>query len=455
MLQLETIAAVATPPFTAAVGIIRMSGLDCFKIAEEVFFPEDGSSFSDAKPRVMTYGRLVSDGILMDRVMAVRFPSPNSYTGENSVEIYCHGGTFLLSSALGVLVRAGARPAEPGEFTKRAFLNGKTDLSGAEAVSDIIAADTGNALFNAAGQLAGRLAGRLKSARDEAVAIAAGFSAWIDFIDEGVEPPDTSESVIRLRELSNELKSLADSYTTGRVVKEGVECAIIGRPNVGKSSLLNLLAGFSRSIVTDIPGTTRDVVEAQVRVGGVMLKLNDTAGIRNTSDLIESLGIKRSRETVGASGLVLAVFDGSRELGKEDELVLDLCRDKTFIAVLNKADLGTLPFEALRLEAPHFVCLSSLTGEGLEELSNMIAALFLKGDMPLDGSVITNSRQADALARAANALASAAQTLKSGFTPDIAQIELFAAVDAIGEITGENASIEVINEIFARFCVGK
>lgn len=445
----DTIVAPATAPVTSAIGVIRMSGPDAAKIAESVFFPFSGRKLTDT-PRLAQYGELKGE-LVIDRCVAVYFAAPKSYTGEDIVEFSLHGGGGVMRGALSLLTEKGARMASPGEFTRRAYANGKLTLFEAEAVADLIEAETPEAAANAAGQLSGALGAKFEQYYDRLLDITALFTASIDYVSEGVDPPDLKHTENELSDLAKGLKTLADSFDKGRYLSEGVRAVIAGRPNVGKSSVLNALSGRDRAIVSDIPGTTRDTLEQTVYLGGVKVVLTDTAGLRATDDPIESLGVKRAEAELDRAALFIAVFDGSRPLEKEDHALLDRLRsqNKPVIAALNKSDLG------LKASLEGALSLSALTGEGIDALAQAIKDAVGIGGFTPDGSLITNRRQADALARAAQSCALAAQALKEGFTADVAWVDADAALAALGELTGQNTSEQTLTRVFERFCLGK
>ena len=438
----DTIAAIATPPATGAIGIIRLSGPQARAVADRIFFPyskPDGAALSALPPRCAHFGRVLdADGRLLDKALALVFPAPHSYTGEDCVELHCHGGLRLLDRVLSLCFANGARQAEAGEFTKRAFLNGRLDLTEAEAVADLIHAETLEGVRNAAD-------------------VTAHFTAYIDYTDEGVEPPDCAGAEAICRQSAKRLADLADSFAGGRLFTEGIRCAIVGRPNAGKSSLLNALCGFERSIVTDLAGTTRDTVEETVQVGPILLRLIDTAGLRSGAEAVEQLGIERTKAAVRQAGLVVAVFDGGEAFTEADRAVCSLLADTTvpIVAAVNKSDL---PQRLDRAAAPALadaVSVSAATGAGLELLRQRICALCAADAVRPDGSMITNRRQAEALKRAAEAARHAAEALCAGFTPDIAWVDAEAALSAIGEVTGQTVNAEILSRVFERFCVGK
>jgi tRNA modification GTPase len=438
----DTIAAVATPPATGAVGIIRLSGPAAFDIADAVFTPNGGTPLSELPKRYAHLGKIKDfDGRVIDSALALLFPAPNSYTGEDCAEFHCHGGLALLNRVLSLCFANGARAAQRGEFTKRAFLNGKLDLSGAEAVADLIAAENVEGIKNAAGQLTGRLHSGLEEISNTLLDVLSHFTAYIDYTDEGVEPPDLGATVHTLEDCAKKLRALSDSFSEGRLFTEGVRCAIIGKPNAGKSSILNALVGYDRSIVTEFAGTTRDTIEETVRLDSVILRLVDTAGLRTAKDLAEKLGVERAVSAADSAGLIIAVFDGSVPASAEDEQTLSVAQESECekIYVINKCDLdkklkpeGLIPGRAVEISAK--------TGEGLDKLKEEIKSRFVSGKIMPDGSIITNRRQADAMRRAAEHAERAANTLRANLTPDVAWVDAESALCAVGEVTGKTVS---------------
>ncbi|MBR3569428.1 MAG: tRNA uridine-5-carboxymethylaminomethyl(34) synthesis GTPase MnmE [Oscillibacter sp.] len=456
----EPIAAIATGQSRCAIGIIRVSGDGCFAVCERVFRADSGKPFASLPPRTMSLGSLSdAGGAAIDRALAVRFPAPHSYTGEDCAEFHCHGSPIVLREVLLSLFQAGARQATAGEFTKRAFLNARLDLTEAEAVIDLIDAETAAAARNAAAQLDGALSRVLEPIQETLLDVAARFYAVVDYPDEDIEDTRPEEIADALSRSGAALDNLLGACRRGRVLKSGVKTAIIGRPNAGKSSLFNALAGFERVIVTEIPGTTRDTVEESVVCGGVLLRLTDTAGLRDASDAAERLGVERSRKAVADADLVFVVADASAAPTEEDADAVRLAREsgKPWIFISNKRDLPqNADFDAWEnaAQAAHTVRVSAKTGDGLSELERVVGELFPVGDAA-PGALLTDQRQEDAARRARDALSRAQNALQSGFTPDAVLTDAEDALDAVGELTGRTAKEELVSHIFSRFCVGK
>ncbi len=458
---MDTIAAVATGAGVSAIGVLRVSGTAALSAADAVFRPRDGRPLSAHPPRTMVMGTLLGpDGGAVDRCLAVTFPAPRSYTGEHSAEFHCHGSPVVLRLGLQALCAAGARLAGPGEFTRQAFLNGRLDLTEAEAVIDLIDAESAAAARNALGQLGGSLRRRAETVRDALVDVTSRFYAVVDYPDEDIEDVRPEDIRRALQSSGQTLTELLATFRRGQVLRAGVPAALLGRPNVGKSSLLNALLGYDRAIVTDIPGTTRDTVEEKCSLGGVLLRLIDTAGFRQTEDTVEKLGTERARMAAEEAGLVLALVDGSQPFTPEDEAILRLAAGKEhWLLLLTKADLpqkAILPeLSALPGTAPAAVLpLSARTGEGLPALESAVTALFPQGEAE-SGGLLTNPRQAEAVGRALDAVRRAEEALTLGMTPDVILTDAEEALSALGELTGATAREEIVDAIFSRFCVGK
>lgn len=451
----DIIAAVSTGMSVSAIGIIRLSGNGCAGVADQVFTLNNGQPLESAPNRKLMLGTLHDkQGRTIDQCMAVFSRGPHSYTGEDTVEFHCHGSPAVLSAGLEALYLAGARPANRGEFTKRAFLNGQLGLTQAEAVIDLIEAETAEAAANAAGQVGGKLQKALSPIYNDLTDLCSHFHAVLDYPDEDIEDFGLQNYNSSLRANAKALYALLQTYGQGRILRHGVSAAIVGKPNVGKSSLLNALAGYERVIVTEIAGTTRDTVEETVMLGSTKLRLIDTAGIRDTADTIEAMGVERSKKEAENADLVIFVCDGSKELTEEDRAVIEVCMDaENAIALINKSDLGSkvtpsdLPFMTV-------IPISAKNGDGLGLLADAVDTMFA-GNTPCDGSILTNTRQYDAIRRAYESMLHALQGLQLGLTPDAVLIDVEAAMEAMGEVTGTTVREDITARIFERFCVGK
>ena len=451
----QVIAAVSTGNQVSAIGILRLTGDGCAEIAGKVFTLNNGNPLQEAPNRKLMLGSLRdTQGRIIDQCMAVYTRAPHSYTGEDTVEIQCHGSPAVLAEGLNALFAAGAAPAKRGEFTKRAFMNGQLDLTQAEAVIDLIEAETADAAANAAGQVGGRLVKTLSPIYNDLTDLCSHFHAVLDYPDEDIEDFGLDKYAGALRNNAKALYALLQTYGQGRILRQGVAAAIVGKPNVGKSSLLNALAGYDRVIVTEIAGTTRDTVEETVMLGSTRLRLIDTAGIRETEDKIEAIGVERSKAAVENADLVLFVCDGSKPLTEEDKEVINVCLDvDNAIALINKSDLGSA-VEPSDLPFMQVIHISTKTGEGLDLLADAVDVMFAN-ETPCDGSILTNPRQFDAIRRAYEAMLSALQGLKLGLTPDALLTDVEAAMEAMGEVTGGTVREDITARIFERFCVGK
>ena len=451
----DIIAAVSTGMTVSAIGIIRLTGNGCGEVADKVFKLNNGQSLTESPVRKLMLGTLQDkEGRTIDQCMAVFSKAPHSYTGEDTVEFHCHGSPAVLSAGLEALYLAGARPANRGEFTKRAFINGQLGLTQAEAVIDLIEAETADAAANAAGQVGGRLQKKLTPIYNTLTDLCSHFHAVLDYPDEDIEDFGLQNYRTPLQNSAKELDALLQTYGQGRILRQGVAAAIVGKPNVGKSSLLNALAGYDRVIVTEIAGTTRDTVEETVMLGNTRLRLIDTAGIRDTNDRIEAIGVERSKKEAENADLVIFVCDGSQPLTQEDHEVIGVCLDaQNAIALINKSDLGSkvvpsdLPFSTI-------IPICAKTGEGLDQLRDVVDMMFA-GNAPCDGSILTNTRQYDAIRRAHEAMLQAIKGLQAGLTPDAVLTDVECAMEAMGEVTGATVREDITARIFERFCVGK
>ena len=449
----QLIAAVATGRQPTAIGIIRLTGDGAIAALDKVFTAKNGKSMADAPDRKLILGHLhAPDGTVLDEVLATVSRAPHSYTGEDTAELQCHGSPAVLAAGLQALFAAGARQAQPGEFTKRAFLSGCLDLTQAEAVIDLIEAQTVQAAANAAGQLSGALGKKLDPIYDKITDILAHFHAVLDYPDEDIEEFEMERFRGVFAGCREELAALAATYRRGQVLKNGVQAVILGSPNAGKSSLLNALAGYDRVIVTDIPGTTRDTVEETIKLGRHLVRLMDTAGIRETSDAIEEMGVKRSLAAAEEAQLAIFVCDGAKELTEVDRRAIAQAQKAPLsVGVINKSDLGQVVQE---LPFSHTVTISARTGQGVAALEQVLDQL-LGDDAPAVGTLLTNARQLDCVLKAVEALDAVLSSMDMGFTPDAVLVDAEAALEHLGEVTGRTMREEVVGRIFERFCVGK
>ncbi|MCD8126859.1 MAG: tRNA uridine-5-carboxymethylaminomethyl(34) synthesis GTPase MnmE [Clostridiales bacterium] len=454
----DTIAAIATGQGRSAIGILRLSGPEARQVLDRVFTPAGKTPLLARPAGTLVYGSLYrEDGTLLDRCMATFSLAPHSYTGEDTAELQCHGSPAVLTAGLEALFAAGARQARAGEFTRRAFLNGKLDLTQAEAVIDLIDAETTAAAVNAAGQLSGAIRRKIQGIYDGLVNLTAHYHVVLDYPDEDIDPFTLDEISGAVSDAVRDLRTLSASYRRGRRLTEGVPTALIGPPNAGKSSLLNALLGYGRAIVTPVPGTTRDTVEETCVIGGTLLRLVDTAGIREARDQVEQLGVARSRAALERAELVLMVVDGSAPLTPEALALLDgLPEGKLCVVVVNKCDLPcAVSCTSFPQRFAQVCAVSARTGEGLEALEGCIAALLAEGEAPPTGELITNARQAEAISRAADSLEAVGQALADGMPPDCVLTDVEGALYALGEVTGGTVTEDVTDRIFSRFCVGK
>jgi len=450
----DTIAAIATGTQVSAIGIIRLSGDETFRVIDRLFFPYSDKKMSESADRRLIFGELRDrGGELLDVCLCTISRAPHSYTGENTAELQCHGSPTVLRAALDELFALGARQAAPGEFTKRAFLNGRMELCAAEAVADIIDAETVECAKNAAGQLSGAISRKVDGIYSALTDISSHYHAVLDYPDEDIEDFQLESYEGSLTSALTELERLLQSHERGKLMTGGIPAAIAGRPNAGKSSLLNALLGYDRAIVTAIPGTTRDTIEEKLRIGRLTLRLIDTAGIRDTDDEVERLGVERSRAAMSKAELVIAVVDGSGEITDEDrEVIAQAESAPKGIVVLSKRDIAEQDAEITT--ALPVVSLSSVTGDGMDELERVIAEQFPLPEVPA-GEILTNVRQADAVKRAIEYMRSALDAMRAGMTPDIVLTETEGAMSALGELSGRTVREDVTNRIFQRFCVGK
>ena len=452
----KTIAAISTANGQGGIGVIRISGETALSVAEKVFFSAADKKITGMKGYTAAYGKIVDDGETIDEAVALVFRAPHSYTGEDVVELSCHGGLYVTQRVLRAVLKNGAAPAEAGEFTKRAFLNGKLGLTEAEAVMDIISARGAQSARAALSCMEGRLRQRIDKVRDTLVNTAAHLSAWADYPEEDIPEVDNDSLRQRLTDCHNELRSLLDSYDAGQIMREGVDTVIAGRPNVGKSTIMNLLSGCERSIVTSIPGTTRDVIEETVILGEIPLRLSDTAGIRSTDDPVEKIGVERARSRILKAGLVLAVFDSSRPLSDDDKELIDLLTDAPALAVINKTDLPQqLDTEYIRRKIKHLVFISALEGIGAYELEKQVAEIIGTSKLDASQGILATERQRTSAENALHSVDEAISALSMGITLDAVTVIIEDAINSLLELTGERVTEAVVDKVFSHFCVGK
>ena len=452
----KTVAAIATPNSSGGVGIVRISGDNAIEIADKVFRALNHKSLKDSKGYTAHYGKIVDGQTEVDEGIALIFKAPRSYTGEDVVELSCHGGLYITKRTLRAVLRAGAEPAPAGEFTKRAFLNGRIDLAEAESVMALISAQGEQAAAAAYNTLEGKLSEKISVAAHELVSVCAYMAAWVDYPYDEIEEISNERLMSTFNNTKKELNELLQSFENGRAVTQGVDAVIVGRPNVGKSTLMNLLSGYERSIVTDIPGTTRDVIEETVKIGDIILRLADTAGIRSTDDRVESIGVSLAHKRLNRAQLVIAVFDGAQELNDEDKKILNDCKEKTSVAVINKSDLTQMAdIDYIKAHTKHTVLISAKSGEGFKELEQILSKILGSADFDPSVAALTTERQRLCCEKALSSIEEAIDALNMGVTLDAVNVCVDDAVNSLLELTGEKAGEAVVNEVFAQFCVGK
>jgi tRNA modification GTPase len=459
MKEFDTIAAIATSIGEGGIAIIRVSGEKALDIVTSIFTGKNGRSLKDISTYTMRYGHILDkeQNQIIDEVIVSYMKGPRSFTAEDTIEINCHGGVTSTNRVLEEVIKAGARLAEPGEFTKRAFLNGRIDLSQAEAVIDIIRAKTELSRKSALAQSEGLISREIKGLRNRLLEAIAHIEATVDFPEEDLEEITGERVSSSLKNMLIDIEELIDTANGGRILREGLNVVIAGKPNVGKSSLLNALVMEKRAIVTEIPGTTRDVIEEYINIDGIPVKIIDTAGIRETEDIVEKIGVEKSKEKVEEADLIILLLDLSRELDNEDIEIIDYIKDKKHIILLNKSDLEpVLDLEKINTDNKNSIIpISAATGEGIRELKELIKEMFFKGEVSASEVIITNSRHKEALIRAREKCDAAYETLKSGLSIDLASIDIRSAWSYMGEITGETMEEDIIDKIFSEFCIGK
>lgn len=449
---MKTIAAISTPPGNGGIGIIRISGEDALRIINKIFVPKKAGELT---PFVLKLGNIIDDNNeKLDQVLVSYFKAPKSYTGEDVVEISCHGGNIILKNILDIVLKNGAFLAEAGEFTKKAFLNGKMDLTQAEAVMDLINSKSEKEERASAKQLEGRVGQEIRRIKDNIINMLADIEANIDYPEyEDIEEVQNEKISKILEEQVTSLKMLEQSFKNGKILKNGISTAIIGKPNVGKSSLLNILLDEERAIVTEIPGTTRDTIEEYITINGITLKLIDTAGIRSTEDLVENIGVEKSKKAITDAELVLFILDGSCGYSNEEKLLYEQIKDKQHIVVINKIDLNC---EKIDIKNENVIRISTKTREGLEELEKRIEKLFDLNNIDTENSlIITNIRHKDLITKAIQNIEKAKEAVENKVPVDMVSINIQEAINSLGEILGESISENVLNKIFEKFCVGK
>ena len=453
----NTIAAISTAPGIGGIGIIRMSGDNCFDVLDKIFKQKNIQNIEEIKGYSIKYGTIIDGEEIVDEVLVSYFKAPKSYTAENMCEINSHGGVVIMNKILDLCIRNGADLAEPGEFTKRAFLNGRMDLSQAEAVIDIINAKTDKEAKISLEQLEGNLSEKITNIRKIIISVMADIEATIDYPEYDLEEVTNAKILKILDEVDIILDSLEKSFYNGKILREGISTAIIGRPNAGKSSLLNIILNEERAIVTDIEGTTRDTIEEYISIDGVPLKIIDTAGIRNASDEVERIGVQKAIEIAKKSDVVIAIFDVSRELNKEDEEILSLLEDKNSIILLNKIDLDRkVSLEKIKNVNKPIVEISTKTREGLDELYSEISNLFKLKEIANDGeTIVSNVRHKYIILNSRRNLDKARETIRNNMPIDMISTHLKEILEELGKITGETVTEDVIAEIFSKFCLGK
>lgn len=460
MKEFDTICAIATPVGEGGVSIIRVSGEKALNIASNIFIPKNSYDIKNMQTYTMKYGNVidVENNEIVDEVILSYMKSPNSYTGENVVEINCHGGVVSTNSVLNQIVRAGARLAEPGEFTKRAFLNGRIDLSQAEAVMDIITAKTELSMKSAMLQSNGALSKEIAELRKYLLNVLALIEYSVDFTEDDEDIVD-DDLVIQIKDgidtTISKIKILLKNANEGKIIRDGLNVVIVGKPNVGKSSLLNALLREKRAIVTEVPGTTRDVIEEYINLDGIPIKIIDTAGIRDTDDIVEKIGVEKSKEKIEEADLVILMLDTSREIDDDDKSIIDKIIDKKYIVLLNKIDLDIKISQDIMSNLNNKIYISAKTGKGIDDLKEEIKKLFFNGEINSESLIISNTRHKQALYRALENCDTALCKININEYLDLISIYITAAMKALSEITGDELDEDLLNKIFSEFCVGK
>ncbi|WP_411678703.1 tRNA uridine-5-carboxymethylaminomethyl(34) synthesis GTPase MnmE [Clostridium thailandense] len=459
MREFDTIAAIATVLGEGGISIIRVSGEKSLDIVSSIFKGKKETGLNGIKTYTMRYGFIIEKetGDVLDEVIVTYMKAPRSFTAEDTVEINCHGGVISTQKVLEEVIKNGARIAEPGEFTKRAFLNGRIDLSQAEAVIDIIRAKTELSMKSAVQQSSGRVSKEINNIRGNLLEIIAHIEATVDYPEDDLEEMTSERVTVELGGILDKIKEILSTADEGKIIREGLNTVIVGKPNVGKSSLLNSLLMEKRAIVTDVPGTTRDVIEEYINIDGVPVKIIDTAGIRDTEDVVEKIGVEKSKEKINEADLIILMLDLSRELDEEDHEIIEYIEGKKYIILLNKSDLdGKINKESLNKLNPRYIIeTSSKTGQGIDELKDCIKDLFFKGEVTSMDILITNTRHKEALIRAKENCIQALDALENTLAIDLASIDIRNAWSNLGEITGDTLGEDIIDKIFSEFCLGK
>jgi len=456
---MDTIAAISTAMGESGIGIVRLSGKESINICNNIFIGNKEKTLKDAKNRELTYGYIVDGGEKVDEVLIASMKGPYTYTREDMVEIYCHGGIVPVRRILELVLENGARLADKGEFTKRAFLNGRLDLSQAEAVMDLIKAKTDESYDMSLNQLEGKLSKEVNNIRDILLNILAHIEVSIDFSDEDIEEINCKNLESQAKLVEEKIDKLLSTENRGRILRDGLNTVILGKPNVGKSSLLNAILRENRAIVTDIPGTTRDIIEEYVNIDGIPLKIIDTAGIRNTENIVEQIGVDRAKDMVDKADLIIAVFDASESLTEEDFHIIEIIRDKDAIILLNKSDLpnkyGEEDLQNL-LPDKNIITTSIANEIGIDVLENSIKEMFYSGEIELDNDpMITNIRHKNQLLKAKENISDAIDSIRSGMPLDCIEVDIKNCWDNLGEITGHGIGEDILDRIFSEFCIGK
>ena len=454
----DTIAAIATAMSSSGIGIVRISGDEAFDIIKKIYVGKNNKDLTQVKSHTIHYGYVMDDEETIDEVLVMIMKGPHSFTGEDTVEIDCHGGVYVVKRILETVIKYGARPAEPGEFTKRAFLNGRLDLSQAEAVIDVINSKNEYALKSSVSQLKGNVQRKIKEIREEIIYHPAFIETALDD-PEHISVDGYGEKLkITVDKLLEELNVLLKSSDNGRIIKEGIKTVIVGKPNAGKSSLLNVLVGEDRAIVTDIAGTTRDVLEEAIQLNGISLNIMDTAGIRDTEDVVEKIGVDKAKLYANEADLVIYVVDASRELDENDFNIIHMIQDKKAVVLLNKSDLDTVVTENMiksYIEKP-ILSISAKEESGIRELEDTLKDMFFHGEILFNDEVyITNIRHKTALQDAYDSLVKVNVSIENNMPEDFYSIDLLDAYESLGSITGETIGEDLVNEIFSKFCMGK